>query len=141
MDISSQILKEILQITESFKSQLYSTLNDTLDEFIDGLTDDLNDSFRSIQDSLDNMQERFLMVEIGDEYNQKMYAWYDFEADCDDWYMDSCHLWDDNSFHILFDESTPPSVENINVPHKELVMIISVQPAYSTMVFFLLDPV
>jgi hypothetical protein len=55
--------------------------------------------------------------------------------DCDDWYMDSCHFWDDNHFHILFDDSTPPSVENINVPHQELVT--SVQPAYSTMVLFL----
>jgi hypothetical protein len=49
MDISSQNLKEILQITEAFKSQLYDTL--------DGLTNYLNDSFHSIQDSLDNMQE------------------------------------------------------------------------------------
>jgi hypothetical protein len=101
--------------------------------------DGLNDSFRSIQDSLDNMQERFLMEDIRDEYNQEIYAWYDFEADCDDWYMDSCHFWDDNHFHILFDDSTPPSVENINVPHQELVMITSVQPAYSTMVLFLPD--
>ena len=66
MDIFSQTLKEILQITESFKSQLY----DTLDDFVDGLTNDLNDSFCSIQDSLDNMQEIFLMVDIRDEYNQ-----------------------------------------------------------------------
>jgi hypothetical protein len=111
MAISSQTLKEIL---EAFKSQLYDTLNDKLDAFGDGL----NDSFRSIQDSLDNMQERFLMADIRDEYNQEIYAWYDFEADCDDWYMDSCHFWDDNHFHILFDDSTPPSVENINVPHQ-----------------------
>jgi hypothetical protein len=79
------------------------------------------------------------MVDLRDEYNQEIYAWYDFEADCDDWYMDSCHFWDDNHFHILFDDSTPPSVENINVPHQELVMITSVQPAYSTMVLFLPD--
>jgi hypothetical protein len=51
--------------------------------------------------------------------------------------MDSCHFWDDNHFHILFDDSTPPSVENINVPHQELVT--SVQPAYSTVVLFLPD--
>jgi hypothetical protein len=69
MDISSQTLKEILQITEAFKSQLYDTLNDKLDEFVDGLTDGLNDSFRSIQDSLDRMKEIFLMVDIRDEYN------------------------------------------------------------------------
>jgi hypothetical protein len=80
-------------------------------------------------------RERFLMVDIRDEYNQEIYVWYDFEADCDDWYMDSCHLWDDNHFHILFDDSTPPSVENINVSHQELVT--SIQPAYSTMVLFL----
>jgi hypothetical protein len=60
MDISSQTLKEILQITEAFKSQLY----DTLDARLHGLTNYLNDSFHSIQDSLDNMQERFLMADI-----------------------------------------------------------------------------
>jgi hypothetical protein len=109
MDISSQTLIEILQITEAFKSRLY--------DIVDGLTNDLNASFRSIQDSLDSMQERFLMEDIKDEYNQEIYAWYDLEADCDDWYMDSCHFWVDNHFHILFDDSTPPSVDNINVPH------------------------
>jgi hypothetical protein len=76
MTISSQTLKEILQITEAFKAQLFDTLNDRLDGFVDGL----NDSFRSIQDSLDNMQERFLMEDLRDEYNQEIYAWYDFEA-------------------------------------------------------------
>jgi hypothetical protein len=101
MDISSQNLKEILQITEAFKAQLF----DTLDGFVDGL----NDSFHSIQDSLDNMQERFIMADIRDEYTQEIYSWYDFEADCDDWYMDSCHFWNENHFHILFDDSTPPS--------------------------------
>jgi hypothetical protein len=126
MSISSQTLKEILEV---FKSQL----NDRLYAF----TNDLNDSFRSIQDSLDNMHERFLMANTRDEYNQEIYFWYDLEVDCDDWYMDSCHFWDDNHFHILFDDSTPPSVENINVPHQELVT--NVHPAYSTMVLFLPD--
>jgi hypothetical protein len=68
MAISSQILEEILPITEAFKAQLYDTLHD--------LVDGLNDSFRSIQDSLDNMQEIFLMVDIRDEYNQEIYFWY-----------------------------------------------------------------
>jgi hypothetical protein len=27
------------------------------------------------------------MMDIRDEYNQEIYAWYDSEADCDDWYM------------------------------------------------------
>jgi hypothetical protein len=47
MDISSQTVKEILQITKAFKSQL----SDRLNGFVDGL----NNSFRSIQDSLDKM--------------------------------------------------------------------------------------
>jgi hypothetical protein len=122
MAISSQTLKEIL---ESFKAQL----DDRLDAFAHGLTNNLtqvltdsltyglNDSFHSIQDSLNNMQGIFIMEGLRNEYNQEIYAWYDFEADCDYWYMDSCHFWDDNHFHILFDDSTPPSVEKINVPH------------------------
>jgi hypothetical protein len=49
MAISSQTLKGIL---EAFKSKLY----DTLDARLHDLANGLNDSFRSIQDSLDNMQ-------------------------------------------------------------------------------------
>ena len=64
MAISFENLKEIL---ESFKAQLFHSLDDRLDAFIHGLTDSLihglieslthglNDSFRSIQDSLNNM--------------------------------------------------------------------------------------
>ena len=93
MDISSQNLKEIL---ESFKAQLFHTLDDRFDAIVHGLTvdltDRLNDSFRSIQDSLNNMQDRFLMEGLRDQYNQEIYAWYDFEVDCDDLYMDSCHF-------------------------------------------------
>jgi hypothetical protein len=32
------------------------------------------------------------MEDIRDEYNKKLYAWYDFEDDYDDWYMDNCHF-------------------------------------------------
>ena len=63
-------------MTKAFKAQL----NDTLHDFVYGL----KDIFCSIQDSLDNMQERFLMEDIKDEYNQEIYAWYDFEENCDD---------------------------------------------------------
>jgi hypothetical protein len=86
-------------------------LFDTLDDFADGF----NDSFHIIQDSLNSMHEIFLMVDNRNEYNQEIYAWYDLEVDCDDWYMDSCHFWDGNHFHILFDDSNPPYIESINV--------------------------
>jgi hypothetical protein len=120
-------------------------LDDILDAFVhgltvsltDSLTDGLNDSFHSIQYSLNKMHDRFLMEGLRDKYNQEIYAWYDFEANCDDWYMDSCHFWDDNHFHILFDDSTLPSIENINVPHQELVT--NVQSTYSTVVLFIQD--
>jgi hypothetical protein len=39
--------------------------------------------------------------------------------------MDNFHLWDDNHFHILYDDSNPPYVENINVPNKEPIMTTS----------------
>jgi hypothetical protein len=56
MAISSQTLKEIL---ESFKAQLDDRLDvfaqRLTDSLTKSLTDGLNDSFRSIQDSLNNM--------------------------------------------------------------------------------------
>jgi hypothetical protein len=55
MAISSQTLKEILQITEAFKTQLFDTLYDRVHDRLHDLADGLNDSFRSIQDSLDSM--------------------------------------------------------------------------------------
>jgi hypothetical protein len=116
MDMHSQ-LKEILHMIEAFKVDIQ----------------DHRDHYHNSQHSLALLQERYLMTYIMNEYHQEVYAWYDLEGD---WYMDSCHLWNDNHFHILFDDSTPPSIENINVTHHELVMITSVQPAYSTRVLF-----
>jgi hypothetical protein len=76
---------------------------------------------------------------INEEYNQERYAWYDLEDDCDDWYMDSCHFWDDNYFHLLFDDSTPPYVENIMEGSQELVMTTNFQLAYSLVVVCYVD--
>ena len=85
MASSSQTMKEIL---ESFKARVDARLDVLAQGLTDSLTkiitDGLNDSFRSIQDSLNNMQEIFLMEGLKNEYNQEIYAWYDFEADCDD---------------------------------------------------------
>jgi hypothetical protein len=90
---------------EAFKSQMH----DTFHSFQEGL----RDGFRSIDDSLESIQDKYNLVKIMDEYDQEVYAWYALEDDRDDWYMDSFHFWDENHFHLLFDESTPPQVENV----------------------------
>ena len=75
MASSSQTLKEIL---ESFKARVDARLDVLAQGLTDSLTniiiDGLNDSFRSIQDSLNNMQEIFLIQDLMNEYNQERYA-------------------------------------------------------------------
>jgi hypothetical protein len=70
MASSSQTVKEIL---ESFKARVDARLDVLAQGLTDSLTniitDGLNDSFRSIQDSLNNMQEIFLMRDLMNEYN------------------------------------------------------------------------
>jgi hypothetical protein len=96
MDMHSQ-LREILHMIEAFKADIQ----------------DHRDRYHNSQWSLDLLQERYLMADIMNEYHQEVYARYDLDDDCDDWYMDSCHFWDDNHFHLLFDESPSPHVEYI----------------------------
>ena len=52
---------------------------------------------------------------IQNEYTNNIHAWYEFEDDFDDWYMNnlSIYLWDDNYFHLLFDDFSPPYIDNI----------------------------
>ena len=68
------------------------------------------------------MQERCIIQDIGDEYNREAHAWHNFEGSCYYWYMYSCYLWDQNHFHLLFDDSTPPSVEHILERRQEISM-------------------
>jgi hypothetical protein len=112
MDMHSQ-LREILHMIEAIKVDMH--------DYLQGI----RYSHQNSQWSLALLQERCLMAHIMNEYHQEVYGWYDLEDDCDDWYMDSCHLWNENHFHILFDDYNLPLVENINVTHQELVMITS----------------
>jgi hypothetical protein len=75
MDIGSQLLMGILQKIEAIEQHLHEGQQI------------IRDSCHNIQRTLDCMQERYLMTYLRDEYNQEVYAWYDFEADCDDWYI------------------------------------------------------
>jgi hypothetical protein len=64
---------------------------------------------------------------VPDQYNKETYVWSYWEAECDDWYMDSCHFQDDNHFNLLFDDSTPPYIENILESRQEPSMHILLQ--------------
>lgn len=76
------------------------------------------------------MKEIFLVYSMtvccwnSEEYNRERYSWYDLEDVCDDWYMDICHFWSDNYFHLLFDDSIPPYEDNIMEESQDLVMTI-----------------
>ena len=73
MDMHSQ-LREILHMIEAI------TIN----------IKDHKDHYRKWSSTI--LQERYLMENIMNEYHQEVYAWYDLEDDCDDWYMDIFHF-------------------------------------------------
>ena len=53
--------------------------------------------------------------------------------------MDSCHFWDDNYFHLLFDVSTPPYVAKIMEGSQDLVMTTTFQRVYSPILMCYVD--
>jgi len=56
------------------------------------------------------------------KYYDAIYAWLDLEVACEELYMYSYHLWEDNNFQLRFDDSLSPYEENIN---KEPLMTTS----------------
>jgi hypothetical protein len=74
---------------------------------------DVRDNCKNIQENLAKIHKRDLMTDIKTKYNKEEYVWYNFEAACEDWYMDSCHFWDDNSI--------PHYVEHIRRIFKNLL--------------------
>jgi hypothetical protein len=116
MDIHSQIMETIKTTIQEFKVEMQHIQEKCIQEF--------KVEMQHIQEEC--IHNSTISRHIMDECNKKRYDWYDFEADCDDWDMDSCHLLDDNYFHILFDDSSPPHVENMNAKNREPIIITSV---------------
>ena len=77
-----------------------------------------------------------LSYSIKDEYKREIYAWQYFEEGCEEWYMDDANFWDDNYFQLIFDESTPPYVEE----SEEKVIHISFQLTPFPLDVWVLDP-
>jgi hypothetical protein len=81
-DVLYQILMELLLKFEALKTKFH------IQEHMQNIKDDCG----HLQETCTKIQEGYIMADIRDEYNQEAYACYDFEADCDDWYMDSFHF-------------------------------------------------
>lgn len=54
--------------------------------------------------------------------------------------MDSCNFLDENHFHLLFDDYTPPYVDNIVGGSEELVMTTNFHLFYYPVVAFITTP-
>ena len=96
----------------------------------------MQNSFNKIRTSVEKMHLNHLSYSIKDEYNREIYAWQYFEEGCEEWYMDDVNFWDDNYFQLLFDESTPPYVEE----SEEKVIHISFQLTPFPLDVWVLDP-
>jgi hypothetical protein len=105
MDIHFQILMDLQRDMEAFQAKFQRDM-----EAIEEIR--LAAHERYIRNIMD--------IDITGEYTQERYAWYDYEEDCEDWYKDSCNLWDDNYFYLLFTDSTPHYVEHIMESSQEL---------------------
>jgi hypothetical protein len=91
--------------SKTFYTQILMGLNNAL-RYIETLIG-IKKYIQNIQETMTKWKGSYILSTIypytTKEYNQKSYAWYDFEANCDDCYMDSCHFLDDNYFYLIFD--------------------------------------
>jgi hypothetical protein len=76
---------------------------------------------------------------IQGESTGDIHSRYDLEDACGDWYMYNCNFWENNYFELLFDESTPPYVENIVVGSQEPIMTTNLKLSYSLVVVWYVD--
>jgi hypothetical protein len=85
MDIRSQIMATIKTKIQEFKVEMQHIQEKCIQELKAEMQ---HIQEECIQESKLARQERYIM----EEYYQERNVWYDYEDDCDDWYMDSCHL-------------------------------------------------
>ena len=104
---------------------------------------DMCNSMNEIQKDVKELQITFqkiilngLYSSLKNEYNREIYAWQYFEEGCEEWYIDDVNFWDDNYFQLLFDEFTPPYVEE----SEEKVIHISFQLTPFPLDVWVLDP-
>jgi hypothetical protein len=86
------------------------------------------------------IQRLALWKNIKEEYQRERWAWCDLEEACEEWYMDSCHLWEDNYLCFLFYAQAPSYDDQVIKGTHEKVVPTNFQYDPSTGVMFLLDP-
>lgn len=81
-----------------------------------------------------------ISIWVSGHYRKERWAWEDFEAECEDLYLDNSNLWDESYFHLLLNESTPLCVENVVEGSQEKVMVTSFYLTSFPSVVFLSNP-